>query len=433
MAVAEPCCQKEWEEWKKEMEEKRRRRWTEKVSYWANLEVSGSEEEEEEEEAIECEEDGEKEEAAGGGEKGVRVKVRGSEKEEGEDDGDVFEVMEEDERTEVDIEENGGDDDGKVEEGLIKAGDDEEEQQDEPTGECGRMEPEQERPEDQMEEEDRGAEPHTCVTEPHVMEEDEEDEVENQVRERVGAAAKMMMDLKVHTDEEQRELEQTGGPNLAERDDDKKSEVEEDEGADNDKEEDQYKDGINDEERAEIPNQQNQEKSLLEGHRKLTEEAGTGAQASTNDLKAPEEEEESDEEEASEEEEEIADEDVVKAYCVDGYPSELFRALKDFRDASLLTDLTLSTADGASLQVHAAVLAAVSSHLRHRLRERTEDSSRIHICLGPEVDAVGLAAVVEFAYAGVVSALDPDTVQRVEATAGTLGACRVVELCRRPG
>ncbi|CAF97022.1 unnamed protein product [Tetraodon nigroviridis] len=159
------------------------------------------------------------------------------------------------------------------------------------------MEPEQERPEDQMEEEDRGAEPHTCVTEPHVMEEDEEDE----------------------------------------------------------------------------------------------------------------------------------------AYCVDGYPSELFRALKDFRDASLLTDLTLSTADGASLQVHAAVLAAVSSHLRHRLRERTEDSSRIHICLGPEVDAVGLAAVVEFAYAGVVSALDPDTVQRVEAAAGTLGACRVVELCRRPG
>lgn len=428
MAVAEPCCKKEWGEWKREMEEKRRRRWTEKVSYWANLEVSNSEEEEEEEDAVECEEDEGKEEAAARGENEMRVKVRWSEKEgevveweEGEDDSDVFEpqVMEEDGGNEVEIEENERALDGEVEEGSIKADDNEEAQQLEQTGECDRMEQEQERPEGL---EDRGAEPQACVAEPQVKEEDGETEVENEVRERVGAAAKMMMDVKVHTDEEQRELEQN---NLAERDNDERSQMDEDEGADNYKE---YKDRMNDEEQGEIPNKQNNENSLLEGHHKFTEETEMVVQPLTDDLKESEEEE-SDEEEVREED--IADEDVVKTYCVDGYPSEIFSTLKDFRDASLLTDLTLSTADGSRLRVHTAVLAAVSSRICQHLRERTVENSGIHIRLDPEVDAVGLAAVVEFAYAGSVSALDTDTVHQVEAAAASLGACRVMELCRQ--
>lgn len=421
MAVAEPCCKKEWGEWKREMEEKRRRRWTEKVSYWANLEVSNSEEEEEEEDAVECEEDEGKEEAAARGENEMRVKVRWSEKEgevveweEGEDDSDVFEpqVMEEDGGNEVEIEENERALDGEVEEGSIKADDNEEAQQLEQTGECDRMEQEQERPEGV---EDRGAEP-------QVKEEDGETEVENEVRERVGAAAKMMMDVKVHTDEEQRELEQN---NLAERDNDERSQMDEDEGADNYKE---YKDRMNDEEQGEIPNKQNNENSLLEGHHKFTEETEMVVQPLTDDLKESEEEE-SDEEEVREED--IADEDVVKTYCVDGYPSEIFSTLKDFRDASLLTDLTLSTADGSRLRVHTTVLAAVSSRICQHLRERTVENSGIHIRLDPAVDAVGLAAVVEFAYAGSVSALDTDTVHQVEAAAASLGACRVMELCRQ--
>lgn len=412
MAVADPCCKKEWGEWKREMEEKRRRRrWTEKVSCWANLEVSDSEEEEEEEEAIERE---------------MRVKVRWSEKEgevveweEGEDDGDGLEpqLMEEDGGNEAAIEEGERAMDGEVEEGLIKADDDEEEQQLEQTGERDRMEQEQERPEDEMEEEDRGAEP-------QVMEEDEQTEGENELRERVGAAAKVRTGVQAHADEERRELEQSGENNLSERDNDERSETDEDEGADDDREEDWYKDRMIDEERAEIPNEQNHENSLVEGHRKDTE-----ARPPTDDLKDPEEEEESDEEEASQED--IVDEDVVKTYCVDGHPSEMFSALRDLREAALLTDLTLSTADGSRLRVHAAVLAAVSSRVRRRLRERPVENSGIHVCLGPEVDGVGLAAVVEFAYAGFISALGADAAPRVRAAAAALGARRVTELCGR--
>lgn len=406
MAVAEPCCKKEWEEWKREMEEKRRRRWTEKVSYWANLEVSDDEEgEEEEEEASECEEDEGNEGAAAGGQNEMSVKVRWSEKEgemvdweEGEDVSEP-QVMEEAGGKEVEIEENERAMDGRVEEGLLGADDDEEEQQLGQTGECGRMELEQERPEDQMEEEDRGAEP-------RVMEEDEEAEVEDEVPERVGTAVGMMMDVKVHADEEQGEVEQTG---------EKRGNDEE--------EEDWYKAGMDDEERAEVPNERNKENSLLEGHHKFTEEPGMAERPPTDDLEDPEEEEESDEKE----EEEIADEDEVKTYGVDGYPSEIFSVLKVFRDERLLTDLTLSTADGSRLHVHAAVLAAVSSVICQRLRGRTVENSRLHVRLGPEVDALGLAAVVEFAYAGSVSALDADMVH----AAATLGASRVVELCRQ--
>lgn len=393
MAVAGPCCKKEWGEWKREMEEKRRRRWTEKVSCWANLKVSDEEEEEEEVE----------------------------EWEEGEDDSDVSEPPV---REEEEMEGNERAIDGKVEEGLRTADDDEEERQLEQTGD--RMEQEQERAQDQMKEEDRGAEPQTWLAEPQVMEEDEEAEGEQEVREGAGAGAEMVTaDVKVHTDEEERELEQTGENNQAGRDDDDRSSMDEDEGADNYREEDWSKDRTFDEERAEISNEQNNENSLLEAHHKFTEDTETLAQFPTDDLKDPEEEEETDEEEASDDEEED------RIYSVDNYPTEIFSALTDFRDTSLLTDLTLSTVDGSRWSVHAVVLAAVSSRIFQSLRERSMEDGGINIHLGPEVDAVGLAAVVEFAYAGFISALHADTKHQVEIAAGALGACRVMELCRQ--
>ncbi|XP_028419451.1 kelch-like protein 33 [Perca flavescens] len=63
------------------------------------------------------------------------------------------------------------------------------------------------------------------------------------------------------------------------------------------------------------------------------------------------------------------DEDVVKIYCKDDYHTDIFRNLTEFRDSSLLTDLTLRTEDRGSFHVHSPVLAAVSSHIQevHRV------------------------------------------------------------------
>lgn len=422
MAVAVPCLKEEWEEWKREMEEKRSRRWTEKLSYWANLEVSDNEEEEEEEEeATEHEEDEGREEAE------MRVQVKWREEEEEEEgweegEGDR-EVMEEDGENEVEIDEEEMAVGGKVEEKLIKAAEmddeeggrnDEEEQELEQTGECGVAEQDQERP--------------------PGLEKDEE--------EGVGAAEKMM-DVKFHADEEVRELEQTEKINLAEQDNGERSKMDNLSEYDN-KEEDCYKEKIDDEEGVvETLNGQNNESRLVEGQHKFTDEAEIVAELPMDALKVVEEEmesdeeesdkEESDEEESDEEEsedEDIADEDVVKTYCKDGYLSELFGTLMDFRDASLLTDLTLSAADGRSFHVHAPVLAAVSTGVYKTLRGRTAEDNSVHLCLGPEVDSIGLEAVVEFAYTGFLSQLNEDTVGQIKAAARSLGASRVMDLCR---
>lgn len=456
MAVAEPCLKKDWEEWKREMEEKRSARWKEKVSYWANLEVSDNEEEDEEEEATEREGDEGKEEAAEGGEIEMKVKVKGSgeegevtEREEGEDDSDVIEdqSIEEDVNNEVVLEENERVMDVKVEELLTKAeeNDDEEGEWDEEehrelgqTREHDMAEQDQERPEDPIEEESSVAEPQTGVAEqlqsgrkdPHLMEEDEGNEEEKEVPERVGAVEKVMMHVQVHANEEGQELEQIGGNNLAEQVD-KTGKMDEVEVAENlseydNEEEDCYKERIHDEEQA-SPNQQNNENSHLEGPHKFTDEAEIVAGSLPDDFRDVEEEEESDEEEEGDYD--FVDEDVLKTYSEEGYLCEIFGILKDFRDASLFTDLTLSAADGRSFHTHAPVLAAVSSRICESLRGRTTENNRIHICLGPEVDAVGLEAVVEFAYNGYISCLSEDTVHQIKATAGILGACRVTELC----
>uniref|UniRef100_A0A3Q0QRQ2 BACK domain-containing protein n=1 Tax=Amphilophus citrinellus TaxID=61819 RepID=A0A3Q0QRQ2_AMPCI len=49
--------------------------------------------------------------------------------------------------------------------------------------------------------------------------------------------------------------------------------------------------------------------------------------------------------------------------------------------------------------------------------------------LGPEVDDVGLEAILEFAYTGQMPSLNKDNVDKIKAAAQILGAPRVLDLC----
>lgn len=156
-----------------------------------------------------------------------------------------------------------------------------------------------------------------------------------------------------------------------------------------------------------------------------------------------EEEESTDDEEAAcsvDEDEDSTDEDVVKVYHKEDFVTELFCTLTEFRDRHLLADLILTTADGKSVHVHAPVLAAVSSRIRASLDEskmeniRASESEeggikRWSLSLGPEVDHIGLEAIVEFAYTGLIPSLCMDTVHQIRAVAESLGAIRVLDLC----
>ncbi|XP_039997502.1 kelch-like protein 33 [Xiphias gladius] len=140
------------------------------------------------------------------------------------------------------------------------------------------------------------------------------------------------------------------------------------------------------------------------------------------------------------------DEDVVKIYCKDDNPTDVFRTLTEFRDSSILTDLNVGTQDGKSFHVHSPVLAAVSSLIRESLSRRIIENdgvdkrkdddtsvgiSRWSVSLGPQVDHVGLEAVVEFAYCGHISCLNKDRMEQIKAAAQTLGAPRVLDLCTK--
>lgn len=156
-----------------------------------------------------------------------------------------------------------------------------------------------------------------------------------------------------------------------------------------------------------------------------------------------EEEESTDDEEAEcsvDGDEDSSDEDVVKVYHKEDFVTDLFCTLTEFRDRHLLTDLILATVDGKSVHVHAPVLAAVSSHIRASLNESKMENMRANeskeggikrrsLSLGPEVDHIGLEAVVEFAYTGLIPSLRMDTVHQIRAVAESLGAIRVLDLC----
>ncbi|KAJ8007570.1 hypothetical protein DPEC_G00095410 [Dallia pectoralis] len=125
--------------------------------------------------------------------------------------------------------------------------------------------------------------------------------------------------------------------------------------------------------------------------------------------------------------------DSMKVYSRDFYARDMFQALKQLRESSVLTDMTLSTEDGHHLHVHSCVLAAVSSCIHQRLpkweREMLRDDVMVSISLGPEVGSEGLAGVLEFAYTGTITALNRDTLVQIKAAAKTLGVPRVLELC----
>ncbi|KAK2862934.1 hypothetical protein Q5P01_002467 [Channa striata] len=132
--------------------------------------------------------------------------------------------------------------------------------------------------------------------------------------------------------------------------------------------------------------------------------------------------------------------DNVHTYRSKTYPKKVFQALKEFRDSSLLTDLTLTTEDGKSFHVHSVVLAAVSSFILETLRERSGKGSDNATNAGvqmwsvspaSQVDCIGLQAVVEFAYTGVVSSLNTDTMAQIKMAAQILGVSRLMDLCNK--
>ncbi|GAA6222721.1 kelch-like protein 33 [Lates japonicus] len=132
--------------------------------------------------------------------------------------------------------------------------------------------------------------------------------------------------------------------------------------------------------------------------------------------------------------------DNIHTYRSENAYKEIFRALKELWDSSLLTDLTLTTENGSSFHVHSPILAAVSSIILERVRGKSGERSdggedvgvhRWSVSLGTEVDHVGLRAVVEFAYTGVVFSLNKDTVAQIKAAAHLLGVPRVLDLCNK--
>lgn len=139
-------------------------------------------------------------------------------------------------------------------------------------------------------------------------------------------------------------------------------------------------------------------------------------------------------------EEAFGDEGLVHTYCSETYPEEVFSALREFMDSSLLTDMTLTTDNESSFHVHSPVLAAVSSFIQETLKDESGKRSnnekdvkvgRRSVTLGPDVDHVGLQAVVEFAYTGAVLSLNKDSMALIKAAAQALGVPRLLDLCNK--
>ncbi|XP_008298460.1 uncharacterized protein LOC103371026 [Stegastes partitus] len=191
-----------------------------------------------------------------------------------------------------------------------------------------------------------------------------------------------------------------------------------------------------------------QERNEKDESEKLTDEEGTVTKSWTtqaefqNYFENLQEEDSTNEEEAAhsmDEDGDDSDEDEVKIYSKDDYPTDIFLALNKFRDCSLLTDLTLNTDDGKSFNVHAPVLAAVSSLIWKKVENNRANERRDHdasagaqrwsVFLGPDVDHVGIEAIVEFAYTGLISSLNKDNVDQIRAAAQALGVIRVLNLC----
>ncbi|XP_042368632.1 uncharacterized protein LOC121962443 [Plectropomus leopardus] len=185
--------------------------------------------------------------------------------------------------------------------------------------------------------------------------------------------------------------------------------------------------------------EEDESKKLADEKETVAESPSTQEEELQADSKKLQEEEaeSTDDEEGEHSVDEEDEEDEVKIYCKDDYCTDVFRILTEFRDSSILTDLTLSTEDGNSFQVHSPVLAAVSSHIRESLHrkntKRYNDKVGVHrwsLSLGPEVNHVGLKAVVEFAYNGFIPSFNMRALRQIREAAQTLGAPRVLDVCK---
>lgn len=458
MAVANPCHKKEWEDWKREMEENRRRRWRQRLSRLTAVEVSDEEEEEEDEREEEEAQDSEEEEVRkdeeiqeewgkmsevtemdGEGEDALGDEVRESKTGDEEETNESVDSEEEDE--EINEEREVMEDEQVAAEEVMEAVEVEEEER-EAENDVGRG-VEENREVDRGEEEHEGEnefEIDVMVGEEEQVEEEEDEEEEHvgqnhlaeQIREQtsnenirqnqesvadLGESSNEDSDLTGSEDEESAEAKQFKDP---EEDSDEKlqGDATSDVGAWTSQERKEEED---ESEKLTVEEEIVATQDFQDDHKNLQEEEPE----STDDEEA---------ERSADEDVDSDDEDVVKIYCKDDYLTDVFGTLAEFRDSSVLTDLTLSTDDGHSFHVHSPVLAAVSSLILESLGRSVagREEDEVHswsVDLGPEVDRVGLEAVVEFAYTGLAPCLNRDNVHQVRAAAQTLGAPRLLDLC----
>ncbi|KAG7497003.1 kelch 33 [Solea senegalensis] len=491
MAVANPCFQKEGYEWT-EVKNKTGRRWRERGRQRAKLEVNGEDGEEVEEgDGEEMEEDTgseevreEANEAGRNGEEEVEMNV---DKEVGEEDTKEGEQLE-DEQNEEDIaaqrngtvdetDKNGEEEEGELEtkreevddleDGEEAGGNEAEVWEDRVEREVGgsqegldkelweeegEMEEEVEMNVDKEEEEEE-------TTEGEQEEDDSnEQNVEDSADQRDGTIDEENLSDSAKSDHEDFDWRSEGDIDDSESDDDDDDDEEEEKASE--KQSDDLKE-LDDLQEHSSTN----ESSIREAwtsteedvSEKLLDEEETATRScSTHEedfLDYQEEEEDSTDDEEAEhslyEDVDCSDEGaMMKIFQEDDYPKDIFRTLTEFKDSFLLTDLIISTNDGKTFQVHSLVLAAVSSLIWETLsrgnmvynvdgiKARNTISVGINtwsLCLGPEVDHVGLEAIVEFAYSGHVSQLNKDTMEQIKAAAQTLGAHRVMELCPEEG
>ncbi|KAK2862933.1 hypothetical protein Q5P01_002466 [Channa striata] len=474
MAVANPCLQKNWGDWKSEMEDNRRERWREGVSCWADVEVSdGGEEkrecEEVEEDVVSEEKEVSNEERENEREKEAEIDMKEKESKEYEVDGKEIKMDEDKEEGENEIQwtlmgseevvgqeddvktkgeekenENGVDMvniNGEVEEKKVIEG-----VMDKEKSEVGREVTDEKEENNQYIDEE-------AKEEDNGEERQEEDQTgDSDLGEQFGERLARTEVDNIHQNQENKS-----------QDDETQNDLDSVESMDNkDSDSTGCEDTCHSLERFKDEEQdlQTQHHENLQDHAELSlsndnhisgarsskrsnegedSETLTDAESQTNDEKESQEEEESNESDNEEEystDEDNNDEDA-KIYSINHYHADIFHTLTQFKDSSLLTDLTLCTKGGKSFHVHSPVLAAVSSFIWAHLSRDTgkkDDDKNVgvqswSVYLGPEVDHVGLGAIVEFAYTGLISCLNKDTVEQVKTAAQTLGVPRVLRLC----
>ncbi|KAM9718101.1 kelch-like protein 9 [Menidia menidia] len=482
MAVAHPCHQKEWNEWKRKMENRRRRQWRERVRHWADA-VEDHEEKEDEEgkegedsdssEEDECEkgkrtkeiekEDSDEEGQGGYCEERLEGKLKAEQDRDtiDEDDGLEMQKPEEDEGQEDVEREMVEEEDGEVceaqkietyDDGLNSRADSEldEEEQIDLEGENDSMRETEENEDSQVDMRQIGAEKHS---------QDDDSEGEQQMEQ---SRCHFQRELQDHTS---REYLAENIQNHSTQEDAKCKEDDFSDSGQSVNSEDSETESKNEEEKQHNETQDNDSEELegndnknLKSYSVLFEawtmqdrnEKDGGEKVTDNDetvknswvtqkefqddcenfLEGFSEAECSTDEE---EEKENDEEDDIMIYCKDDYPTKIFQTLNEFKDSAILTDLTLNADDGKSFCVHSPVLAAVSSLICKNLcRSKMENNERVRqwsLSFGPDLQQVGLGAIVEFAYTGFISCLNKDNMEQIKAAGQILGAPRVLKLC----